>query len=80
MVNRPMNPKAYSIGVSHDTLARHIVAVQLKTLMPDGIATSIDRNEKMLADTSDSVLTNMWWPHTVNPSTAMAMLEKAMNV
>ena len=50
MVNRPMNPKAYSIGVCHDTLPRHSVAVQLNTLMADGMATRKLRNEKISAD------------------------------
>ena len=40
MVNRPMNPIAYSMGVSHDTDPLYIVAVQLKTFTADGTATA----------------------------------------
>ena len=45
-----MNPRTYSIGVCHDTDPLYIVAVQLKTLMADGTATHIDRNEKIIAE------------------------------
>ena len=50
MVKRPMKPSTYSIGVFHDTEALYIVAVQLKTLMADGTATHIERNEKISAE------------------------------
>ncbi len=44
-----MNPIAYSIGVSHETEPLYIVAVQLKTLMADGMATRKLRSEKISA-------------------------------
>ena len=49
MVNRPMKPKAYSIGVSKRMEPLYIVAVQLKTLMADGIATKKLSSEKTSA-------------------------------
>src|SRR4029453_16484200 len=55
------------------------VAVQLNTLTADGIATSMLRNENTMLAYTDWLLTNMWWPQTKKPRTAMAMLEKAIN-
>src|ERR671936_2172310 len=80
IVKRPMKPYAYSLGVSHDTAPLYIVAVQLKTFTADGIATRKLRIEKISAEYTDSPATNMWWPHTRNPSTAIARLARATNV
>jgi hypothetical protein len=77
MVNRPMKPKAYSIGVSYETLPLNSVAVQLKTLMADGIATRKLRNEKISPAYTDCPLTNIWCPHTRKPSRAIPRLEYA---
>ena len=52
----------------------YIVAVQLKTLIADGIATRKLRIEKTIPAYIDCPLTNMWWPQTRKPSTAIAML------
>src|SRR5262245_43831776 len=72
-----MKPSAYSIGVSHEIAPRYIVAVQLKTLTAEGIATRKLRAEKMSAAYTDSPAMNMWWPQTRKPRTAMARLENA---
>src|ERR1051325_778100 len=79
IVNRPMKPYAYSIGVSHETDPLYIVAVQLKTLTADGIDTRKLRIEKIIAEYTDSPATNMWWPQTRNPRTAIARLANATN-
>src|SRR5216683_3170191 len=50
MVKSPTKPMAYSIGVSHEIDALYIVAVQLKTLMADGIATMKLSAEKIIAE------------------------------
>ena len=42
MVNTPMKPSAYSIGVSKWRFPRQVVASQLKILMPVGTAMIID--------------------------------------
>jgi hypothetical protein len=55
----------------------YIVAVQLKTLIAEGIATRKLRIEKMSAAYTDCPATNMWCPQTRNPSTAMPRLAKA---
>src|SRR3954470_11906679 len=78
-VNNPMKPMAYSIGVSHEIEPLYIVAVQLNTFTADGMATRKLRIEKIIAAYTDSPATNMWWPHTRKPSTAIARLAKATN-
>ena len=39
MVNSPMKPKAYNIGVAKEIEPLYKVAVQLKTLIAEGMAT-----------------------------------------
>src|SRR5579885_2049175 len=46
IVNNPIKPNAYSIGVSNETEPLYMVAVQLKTLIAEGTATMKLRNEK----------------------------------
>ena len=41
-MNSAMKPSANSIGVSNERLPRHIVASQLKILIPVGTAITID--------------------------------------
>src|SRR5262245_20889742 len=80
IVNSPRKPSAYSIGASNEIEPRCRVAIQLKTFTAEGIATRNESSEKTTPAYSDWPLTNMWWPHTRNPSTAIARLEKATNV
>ena len=56
----------------------YIVASQLKTLTPDGMATRNVRNEKIAPASCDWPLTNMWWPQTRKPTIAMATDENAI--
>ena len=56
------------------------VAVQLKTLIADGIATRKLRIEKTMPAYIDWPVTNMWWPQTRKPRTAIAMLANAMKL
>src|SRR5258708_22128759 len=77
MVNRPMNPNAYSIGVSKMIDPRNIVAGQLKTLMAEGTATRKLSSEKYRLAYIDMPVTNMWCPQTRKPITAIPMLDAA---
>ena len=52
----------------------------MKTFTPDGIATSMLRNEKIIPEYADCPETNMWCPQTKNPMIAIPRLEKAMNL
>ena len=65
------------VDVETDPL--YIVAVQLKTFTAEGIATRKLSIENTRDAYTDWPATNMWWPHTRNPSTAMPRLEKATN-
>ena len=56
----------------------YIVASQLKTLMPDGMDTLKVNALKTTAAKAESLLTNMWCPHTRKPKSAIAMLLNAM--
>ena len=53
------------------------MADQLNTFTADGMATRKLSNEKTIAAYTDSLLTNMWWPQTRKPNTAIARLENA---
>ena len=50
MVNRPMKPKAYSIGVSKVIDPLYRVTDQLKILMAEGTATSMVSSENTSAE------------------------------
>ena len=77
-VNIVRKPSAHSIGVSTRSTPRQSVASQEKILIPVGTAmiavvTIIGtRIHGCMPDT------NMWWAHTVKPSTTMASSEKAI--
>ena len=47
--------------------------------MPDGTATAMTRNEKTALAYMDWPDTNMWWPQTRKPITAIAIEEQATN-
>src|SRR3954451_13255120 len=77
IVNSPINPNTYSIGVSKEIEPLYIVAVQLKTLIAEGTATMKLRNEKATLVYRLSPVINMWCPQTTKLKTAIAILEKA---
>ena len=56
-----------------------MVAVQLKTLIADGIATMNERIEKIIPAYTDWPATKMWCPHTKKPMMPIASYEKATN-
>ena len=53
IVNKPTKPMAYSIGVSYETEPLYGVAVQLKILMAEGMATSMLRKENTITGYGD---------------------------
>ena len=59
IVNSPMKPNAYSIGVLNATEPRYMVAVQLNTLMAEGTATRKLRSENTMLAYMDWPVTNM---------------------
>ena len=78
MVNKNKNDRAYNIGVSREIEPLYIVAVQLNTLIPEGIATKNVRNENTIEANCDCPLTNMWCPQTRNPMMAIDTDDIAM--
>src|SRR5438046_2022217 len=80
MVNRPMKPNAHSMGASRMMDPRYSVAVQLNTLIADGMATKKLKSEKIKPAYTEMPATNMWWPHTRKPRMAMATTANAMKL
>jgi hypothetical protein len=78
MVKRKRNDMPYSIGAFQLIEPFHIVAVQLKTLTPEGTAMKNVMKLKIVLESSLCPDVNMWWPQTRKPSRAMATLENAM--
>src|SRR5438105_778831 len=74
MVNSATNATAFSVGVVKWMSPRHIVPIQLNTLMADGTAMTIVATMKVVPSRGFMPLWNMWWPHTTQPSTAMPMM------
>src|SRR2546425_1112687 len=71
ITNIATNATAFSIGTWKWRLPRHIVPIQLNTLIAEG--TAMIRVDTMNVDPSVGFmpLTNMWWPHTIQPRNAM---------
>ena len=77
-VNMVRKPSANSIGVSRCSTPRHSVASHEKILIPVGtamIAVVIIIGIRIHGCMPE---TNMWWAHTVKPSTTIASNEKAI--
>src|SRR5213594_3001120 len=78
ITNIATKPTAFSIGTWKCRLPRHIVPIQLNTLMADG--TAMIRVDTMNVDPNVGFipLTNMWWPHTIQPRNAMPTIANTM--
>lgn len=66
-VNRKINPRAQSIGVSYFTCEPKIVASHLKTLIPVGTAMIIVAAVKYARESTSIPAVNMWCAQTMNP-------------
>ena len=78
MVNRKMKESPYSIAVLREIAPLYIVAIQLNTLMAEGIPTEKVIPLKMMFMVVDCPLMNIWCPQTRNEKIAIATEEKAM--
>src|SRR6266446_6157292 len=78
IVNIATNATACIIGTWNRRLPRHMVPIQLNTLIAEG--TAIRRVDTMKDDPSVGFmpLTNMWWPHTIQPRNAIPAIAKTM--
>ena len=72
-----MKPSANSIGVSKMRLPRHVVASQLKILIPVGTAITIDEIMKNESSPTGSPVVNMWCAQTSSEKNAIASVENA---
>ena len=77
-VNIVRKPSANSIGVSRCSTPRHSVASQEKILIPVGTAMMAVVIIIGMRIHGAMPLTNMWWAHTVKPSTTIASRENAI--
>jgi len=68
------NPIANIIGTVSRIEPLHKVPSQLNVLMADGTPITIVITLKAKAANGFIPLTNMWWPHTMNPSAPMAIM------
>ena len=68
MMNIATNDSAQSIGTVKRIDPPQIEASQLKTFTPLGSAMIIVLVMKAIPIIGFMPLTNMWWPHTMNPS------------
>ena len=75
MTNIAMNPVAKSIGVAKRNRPPHMVAIQLKILIPVGTEIRNVIAPKKEFNTGPSPTTNMWCAHT--PSEMKPMLTVA---
>src|SRR5512142_273161 len=77
IVNSAMKPSTKSSGVSKVRLPRHVVASQLKILIPVGTAITIDEIMKNESRPTGSPVVNMWCAQTSIEKKAIASVEKA---
>ena len=79
MVNIATAPTANSIGVGKRNRPPHIVASQLRILMPVGTAMNIVERLNAETEIGPSPEVNMWCAHTPQPMNPMRMPENTMN-
>ena len=71
-VNMAMNATAKSMEVVKRSEPPHIVPIQLKILIPVGMAISMVERAKKASAMGPSPTANMWWLHTPHPSQPMS--------
>src|SRR5690625_2624508 len=80
MVNDGMKPNAQSIAELIVILPPHIVANQLKILIPVGTAIAIVATAKIEFATGPIPTVNIWCAQTMNPKKAINIVAKTMAV
>ena len=68
-MKRKMNPTVNNIGVSNLIDPPHIVAIQLKILIPVGTAIIIVAAVKYARVSTSSPTVYIWWAQTTKPNT-----------
>lgn len=67
IVNRKINPRAHTIGVSYLIRDPKIVANHLNTLIPVGTAIIMVAAVKYARVSTSIPTVNMWWAQTIKP-------------
>ena len=75
IMNMETNPMLNNIGVANFNRPPYMVPIQLKTLMPLGSAISMVETMNDTARIWFMPEMNMWWPHTIKPNPAIAVIE-----
>src|SRR3989441_1723166 len=78
MTNIVTKPMAKSIGALSSIAPPHIVAIQLKILMPLGTAIARVMTMKGSLAEIEMPVVNMWWTHTPNDRNPIATVESAI--
>src|SRR5690348_6498012 len=78
MVNIATNPMALSMGTWKRRFPRHMVPIQLNTLIADGTAMIMVVTMKVEPRVGFIPETNMWWPHTIHPRNAIPVMAKTI--
>src|SRR3954454_14625636 len=78
ITNWAMKPTAKYIGTLRTSEPRHIVAIQLKILMPVGTAIANDESMKKASTAIGVGVVNMWCAHTSMPRNAIAAVDAAI--
>src|SRR5699024_10725153 len=78
MTNTHMNPAPKSMGVSKVSEPRHMVATQLNTFTPVGMAISMVAYMKYSWPVTGMPVANMWCAHTRKDRMAMAAVAYTM--
>lgn len=73
-VNRNTNPRDHIIGELKDKWDPDKVAIQLKILIPVGIAIIIVAAVKYARVSISIPTVNMWWAHTIKPRKPIAAI------
>lgn len=79
-VNRKINPRAHSRGVSHLIEPPWRVASQLNTLTPVGIAIIIVADVKYARVSTSIPTVNMWCAHTIKPKRPIAIIAQTIPI
>src|SRR6516225_9865586 len=80
MMNIATNAIAFSIAVVSRMRLPHSVPSQLNTLIADGSAIMIVDTMNVMPSLGSMPDMNMWWPHTMKPRPAMAIIENAIGL
>ena len=75
-----MKPTAYSMGTVNSIFPFHIVKIQLKILIPVGIAIAMVVIEKILFVSGPCPIVKKWWVQTKNEKNEMITIDPTIDL